>query len=268
MTKIAPNLTGVPETMLWTLHNRASEAMRLDGVLRDPKCLEIYRALDYDYEGAFGPAEPSHAKRAAFFDDELRGFLTAHPDGVIVNLGEGLETHRYRVAGDEALWITVDLPESIAIRERFIAPDERHLHVAASALDRRWFDAVPPGRAVYVTAQGLFMYLPEEEVAALVRDMAARFPKAQLCFDHIPRWLSKKTLRGWKIGRDFTVPPMPWGIDRHEIAPTLRRWAPVVAVSTYDYRFHRGLYGALYDMATRIEWLRDLTPGVTRATFG
>ena len=31
------NLSGVPETMLWTLHNRATEAKRSDGLIRDPE---------------------------------------------------------------------------------------------------------------------------------------------------------------------------------------------------------------------------------------
>ncbi|MEM1069122.1 MAG: class I SAM-dependent methyltransferase, partial [Planctomycetota bacterium] len=40
MSKITDNeveLSGVPETMLWTLHNRATEAMRKDRILDDPK---------------------------------------------------------------------------------------------------------------------------------------------------------------------------------------------------------------------------------------
>ena len=65
-TDPTPNLTGVPETTLWTLHNRASEAARPDGCLRDPKCLEIYRALDYDYVRSFGRAEPSLALPLGF----------------------------------------------------------------------------------------------------------------------------------------------------------------------------------------------------------
>lgn len=60
---IAPNLTGVPETMLWTLHNRASEARRPDSILRDLQAVQIYNKLDYDYLRAFGPPEPSHAIR-------------------------------------------------------------------------------------------------------------------------------------------------------------------------------------------------------------
>lgn len=267
MDKITPNLTGVPETMLWTLHNRAGEAMRADGVLNDPKTLEIYRALDYDYEGSFGATEPSHANRAVCFDDELRAFLAAHPDGVIVNLGEGLETHRYRVAGDDALWVTVDLPESIAIRERFINPDATHRHVAMSALDRRWFDEVPPGRPLYVTAQGLLMYLPPDEVASLIADMAKRFPGARFCFDHVPHWLSKRTLEGYKPGANLTIPPMPWGIDRSEIAPALKQWAGAASVETFDYRLYRGWRGLVFDWLLRLAWVRERMPAITRLRF-
>ncbi|HEY8260261.1 MAG TPA: class I SAM-dependent methyltransferase [Methylosinus sp.] len=267
MDKIVPNLTGVPETMLWTLHNRAGEAMRADGVLRDPKTLEIYRALDYDYEGGFGESEPSHAARAVVFDTEMRAFLAAHPDGVIVNLGEGLETHRYRVAGETALWITVDLPESIAIRERFIAGDAMHRHIAMSALDRRWFDAVPKDRPVCIAAQGLLMYLPPEDVAALVSDMAKRFPGARFIFDHIPRWLSQRMIAGYKPGPNFTVPPMPWGLDRSEIAPALTRWTGADRVETIDYRLYRGLRGSVFRWLMRFAFVRERLPAVTVLRF-
>ena len=54
-----PNLTDAPETMLWTLHNRATEASRDDGMLRDPDAVRIYQALDYDYVRSFGRADPS-----------------------------------------------------------------------------------------------------------------------------------------------------------------------------------------------------------------
>jgi O-methyltransferase involved in polyketide biosynthesis len=33
---IAPNLEGVPETMLWALYNRAAEARRPDALIADP----------------------------------------------------------------------------------------------------------------------------------------------------------------------------------------------------------------------------------------
>jgi len=269
--KLRPNLSGVPETMLWALHNRASEAIRDDGILHDPEAARIYQTLDYDYEKAFGPAEPTSAVRSAMFDAELRKFLDHHPNGVIVNLGEGLETQRFRVAGDEALWLSVDLPEAIAIRERFFAPDDKHRHVSLSALNRAWFDEVPEERPLYITAQGLLMYLPEGQVRLLFQDLAERFGGAWFTFDTIPRWLSRKTVkRGWKKTAQYTTPKMPWGIDRHQIATTLRAWVPTLDEVTELrwWRFPRGVGRWLFPLMFATPILnRYAPPVITRVRF-
>ncbi len=269
--KLRPNLSGVPETMLWTLHNRVTEASRNDGILYDPEAIRIYQTLDYDFKETFGPADPTNAVRAAMFDAELRKFLGHHPNGVIVNLGEGLETHRFRVAGDEALWLSVELPEAIAIRERFIATDDKHRHIALSALNRAWFDEVPEERPVYITAQGLLMYLPEEEVRMLFQDLAERFPGAWFMFDTIPRWLSRKTVkRGWKKTAQYTTPKMPWGINRHQIDPTLRAWVPTLDEVTELrwWRFPHGVGRWLFPLIFATPILNHYAPPViTRVRF-
>ena len=270
--KLRPNLSGVPETMLWALHSRVSEAGRDDGMLHDPEAIRIYRALEYDYEKVFGRAEPSHAVKSAMFDAELREFLDHYPNGVIVNLAEGLETQRFRVAGDQALWLSVDLPEAIAVRQRFIAPDDKHRHAALSALDRAWFDEVPRERPVYITAKGLLMYLHEEDVRRLLRDLAERFGGAWFTFDTIPRWLSRKTLRkrGWKKTKQYTTPKMPWGINRHQIATTLRTWVPTLdEVTELPWRrFPRGVGRWLFPLMFATPILnRYAPPVITRVRF-
>jgi len=268
--KLKPNLSGVPETILWTLHNRVSEAGREDGMLHDPEAVRIYRALDYDYEKNFGRADPTSAVRSAMLDAELREFLDRHPNGVIVNLAEGLETQRFRVAGDEALWLSIDLPQAIEIRERFIAPDDRHRHVALSALDQAWFDEVPEDRPVYITAQGLLMYLHEEQVRLLFQDMAKRFAGAWFTFDTIPGWLSREAgEHGWKRTAHYTTPKMPWGINRRQIAPTLRAWVPTLDEVTELrwWRFPRGIRRWLLPLMSAIPILNRCFAVITRVRF-
>ena len=48
VTKHDVGLSDVPETMLWTLHNRVSEAIKPDGFLKDPNACEIYKSIEYD----------------------------------------------------------------------------------------------------------------------------------------------------------------------------------------------------------------------------
>lgn len=268
----ASNLSGVPETMLWTLHNRVSEARRLDGVIRDPKCLEIYDTIPYDYERSFGTAEPSHGVRSAIFDDAVRAFVDDHSNGVIVNLGEGLETQRFRVpTPPKVLWLSIDVPEAIEVRERFIESDERHIHIAKSALDMSWFDAVPEGRPVFVTAQGLFMYFHKDDIAELVMAMARRWPGMLLMFDHIPRWLSRKSTssKGWQKTAYYRTPPMPWGINRSEVLPTLRQWTDTTtSAEIVPFEFPRGLQRLLFGAVTAVPWLAERAPGITKARLG
>ena len=61
----APGLSGVSETMLWSLHNRATESRRADSVLADPDSVEIHDAIDYDFAGQFGDPHGLLAARAA-----------------------------------------------------------------------------------------------------------------------------------------------------------------------------------------------------------
>lgn len=261
-------LTGVPETMLWTLHNRASEVRRPDSLLIDPAAAHIRDSIAYDYMRSFGKPNPTHAMRSFIFDRELAAFLHRHPGGTVVNLAEGLETQRFRVPHPDALWITVDLPEGIAIREHFMAADDRHVHLAMSALDRRWFDAVPQGSPVFITAQGLFMYLDPAEVEALFRDMAARFPGGWLAFDFIPRWLSRKTLEGWNITPHYTAPPMPWGLHGDEVPPTLAAWCGAgVEVEMIPWRFPRGTWRWLLPLVARIPPVGRRLGGMVRLRF-
>lgn len=266
------DLNHVPETMLWTLHNRAVEAKRKDTVLHDPKCIEIFESIDYDYERSFDKPEPSHAVRSLVFDNALRRFVRDNPQGIIINLGEGLETQRYRVQTDASIrWYSVDLPESIQTRERFIAPDAHHLHIAKSALDRSWFDEIPGDQPVFVTAQGLFMYFCEQEVGELIKDMAKRWPGMWLMFDHIPGWLSRKTTseQGWNLTSHYRAPPMPWGIAPSKVQDFVTSWAGPTQGYENPLRCEmhyrpRGLEKLFMSFFMNAPGIRELAPGVCK----
>lgn len=258
--------------MLWTLHNRATESMRPDGVLRDPEVERIYRGIDYDFAASFGPGDASHSIRSIMFDRYVAGFLTEHPEAVVVNLGVGLETQRFRLDNGQALWVAVDLPEAIAIRERFIAPDDRHRHVPASALDESWYDEVPQDRPVFITAQGLLMYFEEQAVRRHLVRLSERFPGAWYAFDGIPRWMSKLSSRpgGFKLTDTYTVPPCPWGVSPRDLDRVLRAWVPSldqVMVQKYE-RYPRGfLQRYVFWCISSTPGLRVMSPFVARLRF-
>ena len=214
--KTPAELSGVPETLLWTLYQRAAEAARPDTPLRDSRAVQLVEAIDYPFEERFGGGGFGQwqALRARCFDLQVQAFMREHPGGTVVALGEGLETQFWRVDNGHVDWVTVDLPEAIEVRERLLPAGERRTLIARSAFDESWMDEVDGSAGVLITAQGLFMYFDFADVERLVGAIRRRFPGAAIVFDAVPRWLSNASRRG-KLGDParYQPPAWQWGMD-------------------------------------------------------
>lgn len=258
MTRFKPELAGIPETMLWTLHARASEAKRLNGIIRDPEAARIFDSIDYDFERSFGQPNILFAVRAALIDSVLQEWLRHHPEGLVVSLGEGLETQVQRVDNGQVRWLSIDLPEAIRARELFIAPTERFRHLSANALDPEWMEGLDQASGLFIVAQGLFMYLDPAAVENLFVRVAQRFPGVEMVFDVVPRSMSALTLAGHQETPYYTLPPMPWGLDRNEVSPTLRRWYPKLRkISFLPYRHPSRQLALVENILDRVSWRRN-----------
>lgn len=222
-------LQGVPETLLWTLHQRAAEARRPDTLLHDPRAVALTETLDFPFAQRFGPAALGQwqALRALRFDAAVRAFLASHPHGTVAALGEGLETQFWRVDNGTVRWLTVDLPEIVALRRAVLPCDDtRQTLFGCSALDPAWMELPDPSRGLLITAQGLLMYFQPSEVHLLIAACAGRFPGASLVLDGVPRWFSRRTLEGRMQTRaGYRTPPMPWALDDAEM-DALRKLHP------------------------------------------
>ncbi|RMH94974.1 class I SAM-dependent methyltransferase [Lysobacter pythonis] len=262
------HLDGVPETMLWTLYNRATEALRPDAWIKDPEAVRIYQSIAYDYARSFGVPDSSHAVRSLMFDEVVGAWMKSHPGGTVVELACGLETQFHRCDDGRVRWLCVDVPEAIDVRERFLSPSERCRHLRGSAFDEHWMDEVDPSRGVFVTAQGLFMYFEEAQIKTLVTRIAERWSEVDLMFDMLPRWLSRKTLSGLWATPHYRVPPMPWGVNRDEIAPLLKSWSKrVVSVAEAPYRRYRGFPEAFVPLIAYVPLLWKYLPNIVHARF-
>ena len=212
-------LEGVSATTLWTLHNRATEAKRSDGVIRDPWAVSVFDTISFDYL-KFGKPNQSHGLRAVSFDGVMRDYLTAHPKASVVALAEGLQTSLWRLdaagVADELTWYSIDLPPVMALREQLLPHDDRIVPLAQSALDRSWMDRIDPSNGVFITAEGLLMYLEPDDALTLIRDCADRFPGGRMMFDSIPPFFSRRTLKGHKLSDRYTAPRMPFGMTPDE----------------------------------------------------
>ncbi|WP_406208578.1 class I SAM-dependent methyltransferase [Kitasatospora sp. NBC_01560] len=265
-----PELGEVPETALWTLWHRAVEARRPDTVLNDPKAVELVDRIDYPFAERFGTNGTQaqlQALRTACFDREVADFLLREPRGTVVCLGEGLETQYWRVDNGRARWLTVDLPEAVALRERLLPPGPRQRYLAADATDLGWAAEVDSSRGVLVTAQGLLMYLRPAQVKALIAGCAERFPGGSLVLDAVPRWFGRLTVSGRMRSHDYVAPPMPWGMDAGERAKLSTASPAVAAVRDVRPTGGRGVLGALLPLALTVPPLATRRPSVTVLEF-
>jgi O-methyltransferase involved in polyketide biosynthesis len=264
-------LEGVSATTLWTLHNRGTEAKRSDGVIRDPWAVTLLDAISYDYL-KFGKPDQSHALRAVAFDAAARQYLTAHPKAAVVALAEGLQTSLWRLdragVANELTWYSVDLPPVMVLRERLLPNDDRIVAQAQSALDRSWMDLVDPSDGVFITAEGLLMYLQPDDSLNLIRDCAARFGGGQMMFDSIPRWFSRRTLKGFRLSDRYTAPPMPFGFSADEGVALAGRIPGVAVARDIALPPGRGLFKvSTWPPLDRIGLFRRIRPSLTLLEF-
>jgi O-methyltransferase involved in polyketide biosynthesis len=217
---VAVDLTGVPETLLWTLYHRAQEARRPDAVLADPLAVSLVERIDYPFEERFGASSWRarwQALRARRFDVEVGRFLAARPGATVVALGEGLETQFWRVDDGRVTWITVELPETLEVTAKLLPESPRRRAIARSALDFAWLEEIGSPPDVMVTAQGLLMYFERDQADRLIARVAEALPGGAMVFDTVPSWASKATTSGKaRTPTGYAPPPMPWGSGRGE----------------------------------------------------
>ncbi|MFJ8673136.1 class I SAM-dependent methyltransferase [Streptomyces sp. NPDC093589] len=262
-------LSGVPETLLWNLYQRAYEARHSRPVLEDPKAVELVDRIDYPFEETFGRPHAllaqGHALRVRTFDTVVRAFLAEHPEGTVVTLAEGLETQFWRVDNGRARWLCVELPETAEVRRSLLPDGERRRVLARSALDPSWRDEVDASRGVLITAQGLLMYLQPPQVRELIAGCAERFGGGALVFDAVPRYFSSLTMRGKiRTSQGYCPPPMPWGLDARDL-PRVRTAHPAITdVRQVPLPRGRGLFhGAPAAVLHRLPGARILLPPMT-----
>jgi O-methyltransferase involved in polyketide biosynthesis len=269
----ASTLTGVSETALLTLRWRAAEARRPDAIIDDPMAIRLMDAIIYDF-GKFGPTpRRDFALRALAFDDATGRYLAGHPSATVVALAEGLQTSFYRLdaagLGDQFRWLTIDLPPIVELRRKLLPESDRVAICAQSALDFGWMDRVDPTSGVFITAEGLLMYLQPTEAVGLITECAKRFPGGQMMFDLPPWWFAAWTRLGMRTSLWYKVPPMPFSLTAGRAAELANTVPGVRAVHDVPLRRGRGrLFGSLMWTAQRVPLFDPLRPTLTLLEFG
>jgi methyltransferase (TIGR00027 family) len=214
-------LTGIGDiaaTSFVTLYCHALESLSDDPILSDPKSVEIMNELnkmlspaDHTLDrilvaGTLDKRLVAHiAIRAKKYDDYARNFLQRFPEGVVVNIGCGLDSRFLRIDNGRVVLYDLDLPEIIAIKKTFFSETERYHLIASSVLDFDWMAPVLQHRGPFLfMAEGVFMYLDGSDVRSLVLKIQETFPGSELVCEVINSvWFSSplKKMLDYKMQR-------------------------------------------------------------------
>jgi len=226
------NLNAASQTLMIPLYFRAMESQRPDALVRDPRAVELVGQLDYDFSGVqrLKDEQVNYLLRMREFDRQARAFLAEHPDGVIVDLGCGLDTRFERVDNGQVEWYGLDLPEVIELRKELLEETPRSHFIGCSVLDFSWMDALRgrAGRHILFLAEAMLVYLEEPDVKRLVQALAERFPGAELvCEAYSPVVVRFHP-------RPPAVPRPRWGLkDDRDV----EAWAPGIRLLSQWYYF-------------------------------
>jgi len=214
-------LTGMGDiaaTSFVTLYCHALESLSDDPILSDPKSVGIMNELNKTLSppdhmldrilvaGTLDRRLVVHiAIRAKKYDDYARNFLQKFPDGVVVNIGCGLDSRFLRIDNGRVVLYDLDLPEIIAIKKTFFQETDRYHLIASSVLDFDWMTTVLRHKGPFLfMAEGVFMYLDGKDVRSLVLKIQETFPGSELACEVVNSlWLGSpfKKMLDYKLQR-------------------------------------------------------------------
>lgn len=214
-TASTDHLTPMQKTLLITLRGREMDARWKRPILHDPLATEIVDRLG-DAETVRLPmgVREAVAIRSRMLDRAVARFVGSHPDAVVVELGAGLETRRYRVDAPPTVdWYDVDFPEVIELRNSLL-PHRDNVHaIGSSLLDPRWADAIPGGRPTIAVSDGVLGFLSENDNRQILTTLTDHFTAdGELVFNAYTKFVARQNGRFTKIvgmPADFTG----YGID-------------------------------------------------------
>ena len=247
-------LSGVPETMLQTIYARAKES-KDRGAINDKKAEEIIGKLNYDFSLADKDA-PMHSgviARTIVLDKLVSEYLAKNPGATVVNIACGLDTRCYRMTGFKH-WYNLDLPETIAVREKLLPESGNITQIAMSAMDD-WGKMVKESRTpVLIIIEGLTMYLSEADIQRIFAVIANRFNDATVLVEimnpMIVKRFKEKSIEG--SNAKFT-----WGIkDGKALAALMPNFR---FVEEHGLTEGMAQFVPIYKVLDRIPFIRNMS---------
>ena len=185
-----PDFSTVEDTLFVPMLGRIYAGEHFPNILLDKKALELKSKLPEKLKGQDTQTQytlMASAVRSTNMDRYIKEFMAREPEGVIVQLGCGLETTFYRDDDGKHTWYEVDLPAVIEYRQHLLGQSDRDHYIAGDAFGVDWIETVRknhPDAPIMVTASGLFYYFEREKVLELFQ-LLTGYGHVEMVFDTV-----------------------------------------------------------------------------------
>ncbi|MEA4816388.1 MAG: class I SAM-dependent methyltransferase [Lachnospiraceae bacterium] len=206
------SLTEQMETLLIPLYGRAQ--MSKKGLFKDRDAEYAITQLDYDFSklNIQEKTQMMLSIRSAQIDDYSAKYLREHPDSTVVYLGCGLDARAHRLNVYAKLWYDLDYPQVINIKKQFYVETVNYKYIPSTVTNWDWLDRVECNcRPVLVIAEGLLMYLNEQDIKLLFINLRDSFKNVTFIFDAYSEFTAKQAKKHPSLKK--TGANIQWGVD-------------------------------------------------------
>ena len=206
-----PEFNKVEDTLFVPMLGRIYASENFPNILNDKKALELKDKLPKNIKGKDTQTQytfMASAVRSVNMDRYIQDFMKRNDNGIIVQLGCGLETTFYRNDNGKNIWYEFDLEPVINYRKELLGENERDIQMAMDAFSEEWIKLVRkehPTEPILVAASGLFYYFTEDNVKDLFKTLK-KYGDIELLFDTVNksgiRQMTKKYMK--QVGHEGT----------------------------------------------------------------
>ena len=161
--------------------------------LTDKKAEEIWASTNFTLKGKSKSKWLAYymGVRSAVFDEWVKEQVVLNSDAVIIHIGCGLDSRIIRVGSENVKWYDIDFPAVIEERKRYYENSDNYQMVASDVRDNKWLSSIKETACAIVVMEGVSMYLTNEELASLVKNICSHFDKVSLLMDCYSNFAAK-----------------------------------------------------------------------------
>ena len=215
---------GTPqETLMLPLYGRYRANQMYPQLFKDTTAKEIIDRIDYSIEKSDMGKGPQivYGMRQDVAERKARAFLAWNPEGILVNIGCGLDTIFDHIDNGKCRMVNIDFPEVIEFRRKLFDPKDRETDIGKDANDHAWMDEIGfgPGDKAFIMVLGVLFYFEPDDVRRLVDAIGRRFPGATMVFDYEnAKMLARSNRAVRKTGNKGAWMPFSMEDARKEVA--------------------------------------------------